>query len=407
MKYFLTSLFAFYITFSIAQYPNVELPAQKSLTEPDVAISLKRENNMVISSSQGEMFYSNDAGATWNTSSLGLTAEGVTVISDNKGVFYAFASKGDEIIGFKSKDDGATWEEEGRQSIPNLVNYQVVNNVNNGSLGFTYVEKSEKDGCTNTVYYSDLNGGKKWGKPEKVTESPCGEQYITGSSVGFSPDDRMYVSWLNTELGIWMDRSYDKGKTWLRKDIKVTDYFAGDSLAVAGLQNYKTVPQLILDVTATQYRGGLYVTWNDERPTAGNNVYFISSRNNGDYWNTIGQVNTEGEGAHFMPVMAQDHEVGVIYIVYYQRESKESMATDVIMAYSIDGGSSFVNKKLTNEPFEMDPNLSAGLSLKAHNGNIVAAWTQHANGQATLVTSMVTQKQLVPELKTPQGKKKK
>ncbi|MBL3656714.1 WD40/YVTN/BNR-like repeat-containing protein [Fulvivirga sediminis] len=407
MRYILTSLLAFYFTFSLAQFPALELPAQKNLSEPDVAISLKKENNMVISSSTGEMFYSDDSGKSWNTSSLGISADGVTVVSDNKGVFYAFATKGEEVVGFKSKDSGASWEEEGRQRFSGLINYQVVNNINNGSLGFTCVVKSEEDGCKNTVYYSDLNGGKKWGKIAKIAEVSCEEQTITGSALGFSPDDRMYVAYLSTQTGILMDRSYDKGKTWLYKDISVADYFAGDSLLMPGLNEHQTEPQLILDVTSTQYRGGLYLTWDDKRPTAGTNIYFISSRNNGDYWNTIGQVNEASDGQHFMPVMAQDHEIGVIYILYYQTESKESNATDVIIAYSIDGGASFVNKKLTSESFQIDQALRSGLSIKAHNGNILASWTKHVNGKATLITSMITQKQLVPELKIPSGKRKK
>ena len=412
MKRFFISILISIPFISVAQFKNVELPSSDGEVSSGVAISQKETSNITISSSSGKMYFTEDSGTSWSSSSLGKAANSSTVAADKKGDFYAIMQDGEQLITYKAKAPGKEWEEEGIQNFEGMTDFCFVSHLDKGDLGLTVLQGKKDGECTVAVKYYDGNG-KKWSDPLEVTsvKGECAEveSSIKGSSLAYGNEDQVYAVWLKNGGKICMDRSYDKGKTWLRNDIPATDQVGGSDLNIDGVSNWTNTPVLKVDRSATQYRGSLYMAWTDMRGGADNaDVYFISTRNRGDYWSVPVIVNTDQSGKHqFMPAVASDATTGIIYVLFYDRRDSDNNTTDVYIGYSIDGGNSFINKKVSEKPIDMSNDQSCGLDLAAHEGVIVATWTGISDGKTKIMASVMTQQELVPEIKTASGKKKK
>jgi hypothetical protein len=68
--------------------------------------------------------------------------------------------------------------------------------------------------------------------------------------------------------------------------------------------------------------------------------------------------------------MSVDPITGNIYIVFYDRRDHADLKTDVYMAVSADGGESFTNEKISQEPFEPNSDVYMGdyINITAYGG---------------------------------------
>ncbi|MEZ4794927.1 MAG: T9SS type A sorting domain-containing protein, partial [Flavobacteriaceae bacterium] len=64
--------------------------------------------------------------------------------------------------------------------------------------------------------------------------------------------------------------------------------------------------------------------------------------------------------------------------------------TDVYLAYSTDGGNTFVNKKISETPFVPNPGVFFGdyTNITVHNNVVRPIWTRLHNGQLSLWTDI-------------------
>lgn len=89
--------------------------------------------------------------------------------------------------------------------------------------------------------------------------------------------------------------------------------------------------------------------------------------------------------------MTVDQATGYIYMVYYDRRDYDDNRTDVYLAYSRDGGSSFKEVKISESPFVPDPTKFFGDydNISAHNGIITPIWTRMDKGKTSVLTAVI------------------
>jgi hypothetical protein len=138
------------------------------------------------------------------------------------------------------------------------------------------------------------------------------------------------------------------------------------------------MPVTKCDVSNSPYRGTIYVNWSDQRNGIDNTDVWISkSMDGGNTWSLPFRVNDD-EGSHqqFMSWMDVDPKTGYVYIIYYDRRNHNGDSTDVYLAYSIDGGSSFQNQKLSERAFVPISSVFFGdyINVAAYNNFIVPVW---------------------------------
>jgi len=402
--------------------------------EPSVAISLKDKDNIVGAAILDKAYVTHDGGKTWTTKRL-TSPHGVygdpVVISDKKGDFYYFhlsdptgenwASEEilDRIVCQKSSDGGDSWSDGASIGYNHPKDqdkeWAVVDlKSNNIYTAWTQFDDygSKDDECKSNILFSESkNGGKKWSEPVQLNQfsGNCVDDDKTpeGAVPAVGPDGQLLVAWAY-DGKIFLDRSFDKGKTWLRFDIEAAQQVGGWTLDIPGLNRSNGMPILVCDNSDTRYRGSLYLNWSDQRNGEDDtDIWFARSFNYGDSWEPAVRVNDDKPGKHqFLSWMTVDHTTGYIYIVYYDRRAYDDLQTDVYLAYSTNGGRSFENVKISEKPFAPTEGVFFGdyTNIAAHDGRIVPIWTRMDDGKTSIVTSVIEQEEL-PGVK-PKGKKK-
>jgi hypothetical protein len=410
-----------------AQFKNIVLDEGGNgnrACEPSVAISLKNPKIIVAGSVLNNVYYTADGGATWNksklTSTLGVWGDPV-VISDFKGKFYYFhlsdptgknwASEEilDRIVVQASSDGGKTWSNGASIGLnppkDQDKEWAIADRKGNIYVTWTQFDKygSKDPACESTILLSRSSNGKKWSKPIKIAQSPgnCLDDDDTteGAVPAVTADGKsVFVAWAKSGK-IYFDRSLDGGTTWLTNDIVIAEQPGGWAMNIPGLSRSNGMPVLVCDNTRKgNLSGVLYLVWADQRHGENDtDIWFIRSVNFGDNWTTPIRINTDGPGKHqFLPWITVDPATGYLYIVYYDRSAYDDLQTDVRLAYSVDGGSTFKNIKISESPFVPDAAVFFGdyNNIAAYKGTIVPIWTRMDEGKTSVVTTIIKHEEL-------------
>lgn len=390
-----------------AQFKSVAIGDGTGTT---VVINKKNPQNIILVSSTG-IYYSTDEGGSWQKKQGEgqPTDKDHFLIADRKGSLYQFhlafntdVKRYDKIICQASEDGGVTWQLVGSISVPGKdVRYpRVCMHSKSGEMILTWTQYdmygSDDQECKSTIMLSQSKDGKKWSSPILINQLPgkCNDDKLTpaGATPGINTQDMRFVVWsMNQQM--FLDRSLNKGSTWLTNDIYVNDQRGGWSLSVPGLKNSSALPTLLIDNSPSRYIGSLFLTWADQsKGSSDTDVWFMRSVNMGDNWTSPLRVNNDGTGKHqFMPAMAVDQSDGSIYIAYYDRRDHDDELTDVYLAYSTDNGSSFKNVKISESSFTLPDNLDSNsfISIDAHKGTIVPTWLSSKDGQSVITSTIV------------------
>jgi hypothetical protein len=410
-----------------AQFKNILLDPgspDNRACEPSIAISLKDPNIIVAASVLDNVYYTSNGGFSWQksklTSPLGVWGDPV-VISDFKGNFFYFHLSDptgknwdseeilDRIVVQESNDNGATWSEGASIGFNHPKDqdkeWAIADRKGNIYVAWTQFDKygSEDDSCQSNILLSSSANGKKWSKPIQISQTPgdCKDDDNTteGAVPAVSADGlQVFVAWAN-QSKIFLDRSFDGGKTWLKNDIEIAEQTGGWSLNIPGINRCNGMPVLVCDNTKKgKLSGALYIVWADQ--VNGENdtdIWFIRSMNYGDNWTQPQRINNDGPGKHqFLPWMTVDPTTGNIYIVYYDRRDYGDLQTDVYLAYSNDGGMNFKNVKISEKPFVPDAEVFFGdyNNISASQGVIAPIWTRMDNKQTSVWTAIIKQEEL-------------
>jgi hypothetical protein len=125
---------------------------------------------------------------------------------------------------------------------------------------------------------------------------------------------------------------------------------------VKGLGRANGCPSAGVDISKGNDRGSIYVCWADMR-NGDPDVFVITSRDGGDTWSKPLRINEDPPGngkEQWFPWLVVDPVDGSINIAYYDRGPYEGTLTGMTLARSVDGGRTFVQHRINQEPFDLD-----------------------------------------------------
>lgn len=393
--------------------------------EPSIAISFSNPDIIVAGAVLNKVYYTADGGKTWKkqkiSSSYGVFGDPV-VISGYDGSFYYFhladpehkrwASERllDRIVCQKSTDGGKTWSDGGYMGMNHPKDqdkeWAVVNPLNNHIITtwtqFDKYDSQNPDDHSNILFSQSKNSGKSWKKAVQINQysGDCldGSETAEGAFPAVGPQGEIYVAWSLNEK-IWFDRSFDKGKTWLEEDIIAAEQPGGWSFDIPGITRSNGMPVLLCDLSDGPARGTLYLNWSDQRNgKTDTDIWFAKSSDKGNTWSAPKRVNDDGWGKHqFLSWMTIDQTTGYIYVVFYDRRNYKDLQTDVYLAYSTDGGESFINQRISETPFTPSALAFFGdyNNIAAHGGRICPIWTRMDNGKTSVWTAVIEEGELI------------
>jgi hypothetical protein len=219
---------------------------------------------------------------------------------------------------------------------------------------------------------------------------------IAGATPAVSMEGRVFMAWSNNGV-IYFDRSYDEGETWLFNDLPIAQQHGGWALEVPGFGTTYNAPILMIDNSASRYHGMLHLVFADQRAGAEDtDIMYHRSTRYGDSWTPPLRINKDEPGKHqFSPAMAIDQTTGYVYIVYYDRRDYDDLNTDVYIAWSIDGGATFREKRISEKPFNASPiPFHDHTAISAHDGLIVPVWTRIDDGKPSIWTALLSEADL-------------
>lgn len=411
-------------TVTAAQPANIQLAAEvvgaPPPGEPAVIINHDKLGNILVAVGMDQVIYTTDGGKTWNASSISSplgNGASVGLIVDAKGKIYNFHRTKEEkpgdgfshILCQRSDDAGKTWNEGsliGGESGRKNDKLGIAVNARKQMLYATWTQyeqyPSNDANCKSNIVFSlASNAGNKWNPPVEVSQLPgnCLNDGTSpaGATPAISMEGRIYLAWSSHGV-IFFDRSYDEGKTWLRNDLPIAKQEGGWALDVPGFGVTYNPPTLLIDNSPGRFHGMLYMGFADQRMGATDtDVWFLRSTRYGDSWAPPIRVHSDEPGRHqFSPAMAVDQTTGIIYVMYYDRRAHEDNQTDVYLAWSLDGGGSFNEQKISETPFVATAIPFADhTSLAAHNGMIVPVWTRTDEGKVSVWTAVIADGDLV------------
>lgn len=387
--------------------------------EPSIAINPNNPEQMVAGSVLNFVHLSNDGGKSWLTKRL-TSRYGVwgdpCVVADADGNFYYFHLSDptgknwnsseilDRIVCQKSTDAGNKWSE-GSYIGHNPPKQQdkewaaVDLKTNRLVCSWTQFDKyksKNKSDQSNILFSTSLDGGDTWSQAIAINQisGNCLDDKGTteGAVPSFGANGEIYLAWSLNEK-IYFDRSFDGGLTWLEKDIVVAKQPGGWTMSIPGWNRCNGMPITACDVSEGLKKGTVYVCWGDIKKGKNNsNIWLAKSTDQGSTWSKPIKVNQDKTKRHqFLPWMALDPVTGHVYIVFYDRRAHKNNLTDVYLAVSTDGGSTFAEQKINDGSFEPNSSYFMGdyNNISAYNGVVRPIWTELKDGKMSVWTALM------------------
>ena len=397
--------------------PNAINPAEVS-----IAINPKNPDNMIAASFQtghpprpraGSYHYVTfDGGKTWTTvptpDPTNLVQGDDVVAFSQDGIAYHAHLSFDGIrlarpvraesgmIVNVSKDGGNTWTE-GTPAIdhinsvipfedkPGLIVDNAPGSRWNGNVYMAWTRfdvygSSNPEDHSQIYFTRSVDHGQTFSMPFRISDTggDCvdSDNTVEGAVPAVGPNGEVYVVWAGP-LGLVFDKSLDGGLTF-GKDKVISDFPGGWDFAAEGLDRANGMPVTGVDLSDGPNKGTLYVNWIDAR-NGDPDVFVMSSRDGGNTWSTPVRVNDDSlknGKVQFFTWMAVDPADGSINIVFYDRRDTTGTQTRLTLARSVDGGRTFVNYKIDQQPFAANSRTFFGdySSISAYEGRVVPAF---------------------------------
>lgn len=394
--------------------------------EPSITVSQKNPNIVVGGSIIDRVHYSTDGGNTFlhtNLKSPELGVFGDPVLwSDHKGNFYYVhlgspEHKGrtsgrwlESIVIQKSTDGGKNWDSGhaiGTNPPKNQDKPWIASDPNSNDLVVTWTEfdkyASNKIEDKSRIRFSiSHDQGLSWSPAKTISdlEGNCIDDDFTpeGAVPSYGLRNEIYVVWAFDQK-LWFDKSLDGGNTWLPQDKPIMHQKGGWTLDIEGLGRANGMPVTCTDKSNGKYKGSLYVCWADMYSGEKNmDIWIMHSRDGGDHWSDRIRVNQDKtDRFQFFPWMSVDPITGIINIVYYDRRNTGNTDTEVVVAYSKDGGTTFKEIMLQGSKFT-PPGSKVFFgdynNISAAGGIVRPIWTSYQNNKLSVWTAIIGKKKI-------------
>lgn len=423
MKKFSQLFFLLSTSFSFGQFQNILISTLNNPNEVSIAINPKNTNQIVAGANLKNAYRSNDAGYTWTHQNLVCSAydvygDPVLIWDTNNVCYYIHLSNPnpvitpggtwiDRMVVQRSGDFGATFTtcvgvgKNGNKAQDKA--WAVINPSNNEfhmtwTQFDTYGSSSPLDSSM-ILYSKSSDGGLTFSNPLRISKfaGDCVDEDATveGAVPAVGPLGEIYVAWASA-TGLMFQKSTDGGLTWLANETFINSFPGGWDYSISGLSRCNGLPFTFCDLAKdSPYKGTIYVNWSDKTNGANDgDVWLTKSTNGGQTWSSPIRVNDDAPGKQqFMSAMTIDQVTGDLYILFYDRRNYASgNNTDVYLAISKNGGSSFINYKVNSNSFSPNDNYFFGdyLGISAHNNVIRPIWMQMtSNGNMSVYTAIV------------------
>ncbi|MEZ5196438.1 MAG: T9SS type A sorting domain-containing protein [Bacteroidales bacterium] len=404
--------------FIFAQHQNIQLPFSSSPyspEEPSIYVNPLNPDELIGGANINNVYISNDGGYTWSANVLQSQQNGVwgdpCCIVDTAGNYYyfhlAWPSSGnwiDRIVCQKSTDNGLTWNDGSYMGLNGEKaqdkEWAVVDWTNN-NIYVTWTQfddygSQDPNDLSIILFSKSTDAGETWSEALKINEidGDCidSDETVEGAVPAVGPNGEIYVGWAGP-AGLVFDRSMDQGETWLDEDIFVSEIPGGWDYAIPGIQRCNGLPVTVCDLSGGENHGTIYINWSDQRNGEDDtDVWLVKSTDGGDTWSDPIRVNDDEPGRQqFFTWMSIDQVTGYLWFVWYDRRNYDDENTDVFMAVSKDGGESFINFKVSEEPFLPWSNIFFGdyNNVSSHNNVVRPIWTRLQNGELSVWTAIV------------------
>ncbi len=385
--------------------------------EPSIAINLADPSNIVAGSILDRVYYSQDSGKTWTTDDLdspyGVWGDPV-VVSDTNGRFLFFhlsdptgknwASEEilDRIVCQWSDDGGQEWSDGSYMGLAHPKDQDkewAAVNLNTNTVYCTWTQFDDYDSddendFSNILFSKSTDGGESWSEAIRINERPGNclddDETTEGAVPAVGPNGEVYVAWA-LDSKIWFDRSMDGGETWMEKDTLVAEQPGGWSIDIPGLQRCNGMPITGADVSGGEYNGRVYVCWSDSR-NENEDIFIATSDDHGSTWTEPIRVNQDmTDKDQFLPWLSVDPVSGDLHVVFYDRRAHEDEHTDVYVATSMDGGSSWKETQVNENSFKPLPFIFFGdyNNISSYNGMVRPIWTEFRDGKLQVWTALM------------------
>ncbi|MFT6338571.1 MAG: hypothetical protein ACJATI_005346 [Halioglobus sp.] len=387
--------------------------------EPSICINPSNPQNIVAGSILNRTHVSNDGGKTWTSdwleSSLGVYGDPVVRIGPKGNVYYAHLSNPtgqayssieflDRIVVQTSMDEGKTFND-GTAPANDRTKDQdkqwLYIDPEDGTILMSWTEfdlyaSKEPEDKSRILFSQSKDGAKTWSEPVDISDldGDCMDDDDTTEGAVPVRDKigNVYVTWAHVDK-IYLDKSTDDCQTWLPNDIVVAGQFGGWTLDVPGINRCNGMPILGIDRSGSKHEGTLYMNWCDKKNgTDDTDIWLVKSTDGGKSWTDRKRVNDDAPGKHqFFSWMDIDPLTGYIYIVFYDRRAHADNNTDVYIAYSIDGGDTFINQKISESPFLPNDKVFFGdyNDISAHDGMVRPIWTRLDGDELSVWTALI------------------
>jgi hypothetical protein len=253
-----------------------------------------------------------------------------------------------------------------------------------GRIHLTYTRFGSPAGIYSS--YSD-DGGDTW-HPQVVVH-PSGA--FQGSFPAIDGQGNVYVA-LQAQPNIRVYKSSDGGDSF-----QSVASFPYTTSSVPSMDRSSDFPQVAIDTSGSAYDGWVYVVWHSG--SAGNIRPMIAhSEDGGATWSSPMPVNQDEVSTyHWWPSVSVDAN-GTVNVIYLDRRNNPTTSlTDLYLAQSIDGASTFTDTQVTDvtsswQGIQTDPGFTwAGDYLRGvtQDTSLYATWPDPRNGDPDVYFSRI------------------
>jgi len=243
------------------------------------------------------------------------------------------------------------------------------------------------------IYFTrSTDQGQTFSMPFRISDTggDCmdSDNTVEGAVPAVGPKGEVYIVWAGP-LGLVFDKSLDGGLTF-GKDKVIGNIPGGWDFSVTGLERANGMPNTAVDLSNGPNKGTLYVNWIDAR-NGDPDVFLMSSRDGGESWSEPIRVNDDklkNGKEQFFTWMSVDPVDGSVNIVFYDRRDTSGATTGLTLARSVDGGRTFVNRKIDVAPFAPNNRVFFGdySSISAYGGRVVPVFMHFVDERSLAVS---------------------
>jgi hypothetical protein len=389
---------------------NINISQQSApQNEPSVGISRKDPNRVVAAwrdfrygidpdaNRRVGYSYSTNAGLTWSNSALldstllpNLTRNSDPVVTvDTAGNFYISViaisfPQGNLVLAiYKSTNGGITFPNAFIASQGGTEDKEWVTTDLSPISPFVntlYISWTRFAAGTTIMVTKSTNSGVNWTSPVSVSSSSG----VQGSNICTDRNGNVYVTWLGFGANaiVRFDKSTNGGASF------GTDVQVSSGTPPSGLPNgVSTFPFIDVDRSTGPRSGWVYVTFADNR-NGDCDVFLCRSTNGGANWSSAVRVNNDGLGngkIQYWPTISVNENGRISILFMDTRNTPNNTIIEAFLARSTDGGETFTNELISNEP---SPTAIPGSNVRFGDyididylgSNIVPVWTDERAG---------------------------